>query len=90
MCGVVTLSAVQQGDSAIRVHTALLSGFFPTDMSTEHWAEFPGLDGRCPLASHSVDLRVHVPVPHPQSIPPYNLSPLVPISVSKSVCLLCK
>ena len=51
------------------------------------------LDSRSPLACHSTCLSVHMPIPNPQSIPPYHLSPSVTIGLfSKSVVLFlfCK
>ena len=55
-------------------------------MLTQHWVEFPVLYRTPPLASQSIHLGMHVPIPNTQAIPPHCLSPSVTISLfSKSV-----
>ena len=58
--------------SHTQTHIHSLLDSFPTNLITEHWVEFPVLYSRSPLANHSIDLHVHMPIPHPPSIPPWN------------------
>ena len=90
---VVIISAVQQSDSVIHVQIFILFQIlFPFRLS-KYLVQFFVPYSRSPLASHSIYLSVHMPVPDPQSIPPRHLFPLVAVSLfSKSVSLFlfCK
>ena len=62
------MSAVQQSDPVIRIHTSTLSDSLPIQMIPEYKVEFLGCSSRSPPATHSIGLRVHVPVSSPQTI----------------------
>ena len=49
--------------------------FFPHRDYHRIWVEFSLLRSRSPWASHSIDLGVHMLIPHPQSIPPLQAFP---------------
>lgn len=59
-----------QGGGSPRTHICSLSDSFPTEMILGYWAELPVLYSRSPLASHSIDHSVQMPVQCPQPIPP--------------------
>ena len=49
-------------------HIRSLWDYFPASIVTEYWVEFPVLYSRSPVARHSMDLNVQMPLPNPQAI----------------------
>ena len=95
---VVIISAVQQSYSVMYIHTSILFQILFSYRLSQN-TEFSVLNSRSLLASHSIYLSVHMPVPNPKSTPWPHLSPLVTIclfsnlwvcfySANKLVCIL--
>ena len=57
---VVIIYAVPQSDSVIRIPNPFFFRFFPIQIITEYWVEFPVLYSRSSLANHSTNLSVHM------------------------------
>ena len=82
----VIISAVQQSDSVINVHTSsLLKILFPYRLITEYWVEFPMLYSRSLLTSHSI---YTVGLCNPK--PPVHTPQLTPFDKHKFIFKVCE
>ena len=81
----VSVSAVQQSESAIRTHISPFLDFLPIQVTTEHQVMFPMLYDRFSLAIYFIHSSVYMSIPISQFIHP----PSFPLGIHIFVLYVC-